>query len=586
LLLEEFFSDSFATELVIIGLLAWFGYIGARLVARFNLPAVTGFLIVGILLGPSVAGILSKDILHDIEFAEPLALGIIVFLIGEELTTRMLSRHRWQFWLTAALDVVLPASLVAIGVWVLMPGEPAFAWVLGAIALAGAPATIMAVMTEKRAKGRTCDMMLGVAALDNILSVLGFSVIVPYILFVEGVHLTATDAMMQTAQEVLVSIVIGVVFGFVLSALLKNVSDRSEMLALALAHIVLSLAAASVLGASTLLAPLVAGITIATLEERQEKSPRVFEALRSVEFPAYILFFTIAGANLELSAVVAGGGLVIVYIVMRSVGKFVAGFVGGMTTSLSPADSTWLGLGFLPQAGVAVGLALSAAQSFPEIGATINAVVLASIVFFELVGPIASGKAIERVCDPPPSDEVCIVPPGTDTILIPVSHAFSRERLLYLLETTSLGREEVRFVLTHIVSHARPMTRVANLDRGTRILDDLKAAAGEAGFDVDTRLVESTNVGEALSELAEELGSTLVVLGSGQGRATLTRSLLKSRMHRIIDEISAPVLIVPEVFPSRAAGAAEPCDDPESPPPTREDDDAISLEEPDDRPVP
>lgn len=544
--------------LVVFGLLMWLGYIGARIVARIKLPAVTGFLVMGIILGPSVIGFLSGDVLHELEIVEPLALGVIVFLIGEELTGRMLARHPWQFWMTSVLNVVLPAAFVGWAVLRYAPESPVLPWVLGTIALSGAPATVMAVITEKKARGGLCDTILGCAALDNIACVVIFAMVVPYLQLAQGIHTSVAEAVSQTAREVLGAVALGVLVGWVLARLVKRVSDKSEMLAIALIHIVLAVAIADAIGVSTLLAPLVAGITTATFEERQGRARRVFLSLRAVEFPVYILFFTIAGANLRLGAVASGGLLLLIYIVARSLGKFLAGFAGGIATGFDAHKSAWVGLGMLPQAGVAVGLALSAANVFPEEGDLINAVVLASIVFFEMLGPIATQRAIDKVATCEIVEEIEDDIAGRRervTVLVPVSYAFSEERLVFLLHMASAGQPHARFVLTHVISPDRPVMRAEAVRRGQEILDRLAEAGRAAGFEVDTRLVESVNVGQALSNLADEIDARLVVIGAGQERGRLTRSLLKTPMHRILDEItSAPVLVVPERFEPFARG--------------------------------
>jgi len=551
LLLQDLFASNFSTELVVLGLLLWLGYLGARVVSRLRLPQVTGFLLMGIILGPSIAGFLSHEVLKDLEFIEPLALGIIIFLIGEELTTRMLRRHRWQFWFTSALNILLPTAFVTLAVLWYRPETPALAWVLGAIAMSGAPATIMAVLTEKRARGRMCDTLLGCAALDNIACIVAFAIVVPYIQLASGVRTSVFGAISETAMSVLGAVAIGAILGWVLVSLLRRVTDKSEMLAIAFAHIVLSVAVAEAIGVSALLAPLAAGIVTATFEERLDSPRRVFESLRAVEFPVYILFFTIAGASLELGAVISGGFLVLVYIAARSLGKFTAGFAGGMAQGLPARPAAWFGLGFLPQAGVAVGLALNAAVVFPDIGSTINAVVLAAIVVFEILGPISTGHAIDSIGECEVEDEKAgstSERPRKTTVLVPVSYAFSRDRLLFLLQMTSAGRPDARFILTHIVTHSRAVIRAEGLRRGQAILDELRLAAQDAGFEVGTSLVESTNVGAALSQLAEETGAELVVIGSGQERSLIRRSLVKTPMHKILDDISIPVLVVPEHF--------------------------------------
>ncbi len=122
-----------------------------------------------------------------------------------------------------------------------------------------------------------------------------------------------------------------------------------------------------------------------------------------MEYPVYIIFFTLAGAHLELAAVLTAGGLAIAYIAARSAGKFLAGFAGGLAAHYDVRQSAWLGLGMLPQAGVAVGLGLAASQTFPEAGPTVNAVILAAIVFFEVVGPVLTTRAVSYTLAPEPT---------------------------------------------------------------------------------------------------------------------------------------------------------------------------------------
>ena len=127
-------GESIWFELVILGALVWLGYMGARVAGRFNLPSVTGFLLVGILLGPYGLGLLNAELLHKIGFVNTLALGLIVFLIGEELTAKMLARHHWSFWVIAASSAILPAILVVWAMRTLEPAAITLALVLGAIA--------------------------------------------------------------------------------------------------------------------------------------------------------------------------------------------------------------------------------------------------------------------------------------------------------------------------------------------------------------------------------------------------------------------------------------------------------------------
>jgi len=536
-------------DLVVIGSLIWLGYMGARLIGRLNLPAVTGFLLVGVAVGPHGLGFLSIDLLHKIGFAEPLALGLIVFLIGEELTRKMLARHHWSFWLTSVLNLIIPGVLVALAINMVAPDQPAYAWLLAVIAISGAPATVMAVISETNGKGRACDTLLGSSALDNIATVVLYSAVTPFLLLSLKVHESFGGALLETGKQIGGAILLGVIAGILLAKLLENVFQEGEMLALGLTNVLLVVALAEAIGVSSLLAPLVAGVTVATVEEGRNTRERIFRSLRTIEYPVYIIFFTLAGAHLELASIVTGGMLALAYIVARSLGKFIAGFGGSLAAGYDLRQSTWFGLGMLPQAGVAVGLALNAAQIFPEIGATVNAVVLAAIVVFEIAGPVLTKKAVTCTLEadtPTEGAEGTLVCPER-VILMPVSRMLTPERLMRTLDAAVPQSEcPPMIVLAHIVTPSRAYTVAESISQAQRGLEALTAAVQERGLIVETRLVRARSLERGIAALAEEIGAHMVVLGAPLNKGALaSKSPLRTKQHRVLDALDVPVLIVP-----------------------------------------
>jgi len=546
-------------ELVTLGALIWLGYMGARIASRFSLPSVTGFLLVGVAAGPYGLGLLSLELLHKIEFVNTLALGLIVFLIGEELTADMLRRHHWSFWLISVGTVTLPALFVYFAMRALVPDLPEAAWVLGAIAMSGAPATVMSLLAETRASGRSCNMLLGSAAFSDIATVVAYSVVGPLLLLQTGDVSTFAEAGMQELVQVAGGIALGVAFGYVFGMLIRRAGDAGELLSLGLTHVLLIVAAAHLLGVSTLLAPLTMGITVAVLEERRGDRGRCFDALRTVEYPVYIIFFTLAGAELDFTVVFSGGLIMVAYIAARTVGKFLAGFGGSLLSGLSARNAAWFGLGALPQAGVAVGLALSASTDYPQAGPTITAVVLASIVFFEAVGPLAAKRALnelscaEGTCELEEEGETC----RERTVLIPVSHHWSAEKLLHIIEATDDESDcPSVYVLAHVVLPARGYTQAEALSRGQQVLDELADVARAEGRTVDTRIVSARTVDVAIADLADNLDADLVVLGTpAPGSRGLVDTFVRSPLHKIVDRLDSPVFIVPEGWQPRQTSA-------------------------------
>jgi len=536
-------------DLVIIGSLIALGYLGARITTRLHLPSVTGFLLVGIAAGPHGFGLLTAELMHTIAFAEPLALGVIVFLIGEQLTQKMLRRHDGSFWLASVLNIVLPGVLVALVLWWLVPDQPAVVWLLAIIAVSGAPATIMAIISELGAKSRACNLMLGASALDTVFTVVAYSVVAPFLMLSLNIHATVGDALLDTAAQVGGGLVMGALGGLALARLLKRIFKDGELLALGLVTVLLVVASAEALGFSSLLAALTAGMVVATIEERRGDRERVFRSLRTVEYPVYIIFFTLAGAHLELAAVLAAGGLAIAYIVARSLGKFMAGFAGGLASRYAARQSAWIGLGMLPQAGVAVGLGLAAAQTFPEAGATVNAVVLAAIVFFEVVGPVLTKRAIACTLEPEPAearetDAAC----ASRTILMPVSAALPPERLLNTIEATGCGAGcRPTIVLAHIMPLERARRSTNALSAAEAHLAVLAESVVAEGYTVETTVRAARTLDRGVATLAAEYDADLVAMGAPlRGpRTGPGLSPLRSTQHRVLDALDIPVLIVP-----------------------------------------
>ncbi len=542
-------------ELVTLGALVWLGYIGAHVASRFNIPSVTGFLLVGVALGPHGVGLLSLELMHKISFVNTLALGLIVFLIGEELTADMLRRHHWSFWVISALTVTLPSLFVYIAMSYLVPDLPEVVWVLAAIAMSGAPATLMSVIAETKAEGRSCDMLLGTAAFSDIATVVAYAVVGPLLLLRQGDIVSFTQVGIREGIGISGGIALGVLFGVVLGLLLRRAEDSGEMLAIGGVHIFLVVAAAQMTGSSTLLAPLVMGITVAVMEERAGHRSRCFDALRTVEYPVYIIFFTLAGAELDFKVVLSGGLIMVAYIAARATGKFLAGFGGSLLSGLSPSQATWFGLGSLPQAGVAVGLALSASADFPEAGPTITAVVLASIVFFEAVGPLAAKRAFSELTSAAGTETAEEMGPVCTerVVLVPVSHHWNAEKLTRIIAATEDDSEcPSKYVLTHVVLPVRNYTQSEALARGKRVLDELAEVTRQAGHPVETRLVAAKTVDAAISDIAENVDADLVVLGTpaASGRGIMP-SFVRTPLHKIIDRLDTPVFIVPEDWEPR-----------------------------------
>lgn len=381
------------SQLVAVGMLLWLGYIGARVVERFRLPYVTGFLLVGIVLGPYALRVFDAARLAKLQLAEPLALGVIMFFIGKRLTPRRLLRRHRPYWLVTGLEMLLPALVVGGAVWALFPAQPAYALVLAACAISGAPATVESVINAAGAKGSISDTVVDAAALDCVVAVVVFSAFLPSLTGAAGRIASPGSALVATLTQVGGALVLGTALGLVLALLLEHAQDEGEILALALIHALLAVGLAEALGFSDIIAPLAVGVAVSIIEEQRGEGFGVFRIVRANEFPVYVIFFTLAGASLRFTSLAASGVLVAVYVVGRAAAKWASGVLG-RPKGLTFAQASWLGLGLTPQAGVAIALGLTTARLLPGAGTTINAVVLTSVAIFEILGPIATRRAV------------------------------------------------------------------------------------------------------------------------------------------------------------------------------------------------
>lgn len=545
-------------DIAALGGLALLGYWAAGLLGRWHIPGITAFLMAGVLLGPHALRVLDAGTLQRLGIVQPIALGLMVFLVGRELTLRALRRHTVGFWLTLALAVVLPAAFVYLADGWLWEGPPRLVVLLAIVAISGAPTTVLAIRAELRRGGRVVDALLGIAAIDNVLTVAAYSIALPFLKRPLLDDWSGAEAARLIGMQLGVAVMLGVAGGWVLERLLRRARGDGERLAVGVFVVAVIVSAARILQSSALLAPLVAGVIVATLAERRHESGMVFGALSSIEYPLYVVFYALAGTELDLRALAGGGLLAVAYILARSAGKIAAGFAGGLADGLGPRGGLLVGLGLLPQAGVAVGLALDAGTHFPDVGVTFATVVLAAIVVFELVGPIALRRTLEELCELPaesPAEGPACVERAFVVGFGPQTDAAAAVAALDAVAERTGGPP----CLAELVAVVPPGGSAAarrSLETAGR-LERVGRSVEGAGFLVRTRVIGSPSVERGLAEAAADADAVGVVLPVDAERGAMLRMApLKRRRHRIADALGVPVFLVP-ITRERLREAAE-----------------------------
>ncbi|MBN2620332.1 cation:proton antiporter [candidate division WOR-3 bacterium] len=354
----------------------------------------------GIALGPHLLNIVTPDLLQSSTFVSNIALSLVAFSLGQNFTLSKL-RNIGRSVFAISVGEVLGAFLL-VSVFVLLFGHQSWpiVLILGAIAPATAPAAVVMVTREYRAKGRFTDTLLGVVAIDDAWSIILFAFCIAIAKSLTGMHggILAhifTD-IVHALWEIFGSMVLGVIAGMILAYLVRFMKTRANLLLYMLGMILLTTGLSYLLNFSLLLTNMVLGATVANRLAHED----VFDILRDFDPPIYLLFFVLAGANLEIASISSLGLLAVLYIVTRLPGEMLGAFIGAHLAKAEQNVKKYLGLGLAPQAGVAIGLALFAKNQFPgEIGDIILSTIIVTTILYELFGPVLVRIALEKAGD-------------------------------------------------------------------------------------------------------------------------------------------------------------------------------------------
>lgn len=377
--------------LLALGGLLLVGLLADEVGRRTRLPRVTILVLFGVAAGPSGFDFLPEGIQGWYQFLATVALTMVAFLLGGTLSVATLRAHGRQI-LTISTTAVIGTALI-VGVGLMAIGTTVtLALLLAGIATATAPAATQDVVRQLRAKGPFTDTLVGIVAVDDALGLIVFSLLLVIAKAVAGdggLHIVG-HGLWELGGAFAVAAVVGLPAAFLTGRLQPGEPTQSEALGL----VFLCAGLAIWLEVSFLLAGIIAGAFIANLAKHHS---RAFHEIEHIEWPFLVLFFVLAGASLELDALNQIGVIGIGYIVLRTVGRVLGGWLGGSMANAELLHRRWIGFALLPQAGVALGMALVASSHFPEIGSTLLTVAVGTTIVFELFGPFLTQKALEKV---------------------------------------------------------------------------------------------------------------------------------------------------------------------------------------------
>ena len=395
-----------AHPLFYLGLLILCGYAGGRAAHALNLPRISGYIFAGMLLSPSTTGILGAGVLeNDLSLITDIALGIIAFSIGGTLEFDKLRKLGKTIIVITFVQAFIVALLVSVSVIFLFPHLPgagiesgssliAVGILLGAICAATAPAAVLGVVHEYKAKGPMTTILLGVITLDDGITLVLFSIAAGIAGSLGGKGVSLVQAgLVEPGKEIMVALLIGSVAGLLLKLMIPVIRRRKALLGLTLGTIFVTSGVALTLHTSSLLACMMLGLVLVNTMKQPEPW---FEAIEKVEEPLFAMFFVLAGAHLKIGALAAAGTLAAVIITTRTAGKLGGAYFGGVIAAAPIAVKRYLPLGLLPQAGVSIGLVLAAKEYVGDLSAArimVNAI-LASVIINELISPVLVKTAL------------------------------------------------------------------------------------------------------------------------------------------------------------------------------------------------
>lgn len=367
------------------------GLLLSRFIKLIRLPNVTAYLIGGLLIGPYVLRVMTPEMNNNLAIISNVALGFIAYSIGSEFKISYLKEIGIRPIIITFFEGCT-ASLLVFVTLLLLGADMPLCLALGAIAAATAPAATLMVVRQYRANGPVTKMLLPVVAMDDALGLMLYAIMMAVArALVDGSALSVMTLLVQPLGNIVLSLGLGVVLGFILVFVIPFFHSRGNKLALTLMIVFAAVGLSEVFDLSSLLVCMMVGATMVNLCPQADK---MLEQCDRFTPPLFLLFFVLSGANLNLSVLPKIGAVGIAYVLARAAGKVLGATIGAATQKCDKNIIKYLGFTLIPQAGVAIGMARMSMTALPEYADVINAVVLSGTLIYELVGPLITKVAL------------------------------------------------------------------------------------------------------------------------------------------------------------------------------------------------
>jgi Kef-type K+ transport system membrane component KefB len=390
--------------LLAVGIMIVAGFLGGLAFEKLKLPKISGYIIVGALLSPSLLKIIPEKTVGQLDIITEIALGIIAYLIGASLKVKSLRNLGksivWIIIFQSLGACLLVTAALSVTGHLIIPGEAFWqyylpmAFIIGAVSCATAPAATMAIVSEYKAKGPLSTTLLAVVALDDAIAVIAFAVATgisePLANGTDGISFYQTLGV--PLLHIFGSIAIGAAFAVALIYINRLAKARELLLVVVFGMVMLCAGLSSYLGLSSILSNMVMGFILVNKVRRKE----VFGVLKDVEATLYAVFFVLAGLHFDFHVLKAAGILTVLIVLTRCLGKYAGTWIGAKISGAPDTVRKYLGLALLTKAGVTIGLVLLASLKFRSFGDVMLSAVLASTIINELIAPPLVKYAISK----------------------------------------------------------------------------------------------------------------------------------------------------------------------------------------------
>ena len=398
-------SQLMAESMIALGFILIIAYLTGKILSRWQLPLITGYILAGICAGPYLINLLSHSVVQNLQLIDNIALSLIALTAGGEFRYKKIKKQFRTIGSVIFWKIIFVVVGFILFMFIYRKNVPFLSGtdlstvlgvgiILSALSIATSPATTIAVITETKAKGPFTDFILGVTVFKDIIVVLVFSLALsiaqPLIVAEASFNLAYV---FDILKELILSIFMGIVSGSFILLYLKYIHTHTVLFLLG--FIILGIEISTMLHLEVILLFMVAGFFV---QNFSDKGTKLIEAIEEGSLPIYVIFFAIAGASLNFPIFLANWSLALLIVGMRMLTTFIGTYVGGKLTKATRNISHYGWMGFIGQAGLSLGLSVIVKQNLPgKIGTSIATLIVAAIVINQIIGPVIFRYSLVKV---------------------------------------------------------------------------------------------------------------------------------------------------------------------------------------------